>query len=129
MRKRDVRYWFLKFALLTWWTSGFCLSNLFSTPWKHRKTLWISDVLMGKRKDALGRNGLIVKYWYYAHLNIFKTTITSFRSHDFSLLWLHRLLGCGGKWTHHEIDSRQILLLVLLLLKVTDTTKQFFGLK
>ena len=30
----------------------------FSTPWKHQKTLWFSDVFKGYRKGALGTNGL-----------------------------------------------------------------------
>ena len=32
--------------------------HLFSTPWKHQKTLLFSDVFRGYRKAALGRNGL-----------------------------------------------------------------------
>ena len=34
----------------------------FSSPWKPQKTLRSSDIFRGKRKGALGTNGLI-KYW------------------------------------------------------------------
>ena len=34
----------------------------FYTPWKHRKTLWFSDVFRGYRNGALGINELII-FW------------------------------------------------------------------
>ena len=35
-----------------------CFQFTFLYPWKHRKTVRFSDVFRGKRKDALGTNGL-----------------------------------------------------------------------
>ena len=37
----------------------------FSTPWKHQKTLWFSDVFRGYIKGALGTNELIIELWSF----------------------------------------------------------------
>ena len=34
----------------------------FSTPCKHQKTLWLSDVFRGQRNGVLGTNGLIFRF-------------------------------------------------------------------
>ena len=34
----------------------------FCTPWKHQKTLWVSDVFRSQTKGAMGKSGLM-KYW------------------------------------------------------------------
>ena len=49
---------FLKKEKFPKWLTHLFLMHLFSTPWKHQKTLRFSDVFGGYRKDALGTIGL-----------------------------------------------------------------------
>ena len=55
--------WFLSYSstcILSFFLTHFFPMHLFSTPWKHQKTLRFSDFFRGWRKGALGTNGLSI---------------------------------------------------------------------
>ena len=84
----------IKFIIRAFWqrlTDLFPM-QIFSTPWKHQKTLRLSDEFRGKRKGALGTNRLM------------ESSISAFHATVLSILGIQKETS-GMTWVYKKFEN------------------------